>query len=57
VRELPLAERAWLSSIERDGAPIGVSGGITLRQGDVVRVYCDEAAAPAVRRIFEGSGT
>jgi cell volume regulation protein A len=55
VRELPLAERAWVSSVDRAGGRLTLDGGTTLRAGDVVRVYCDEATEPAVRRIFEGS--
>ena len=54
VRSLPLAERAWISEIERDGRQISVSGATTLHPGDQVHVFCEEADAPAVRRIFEG---
>jgi NhaP-type Na+/H+ and K+/H+ antiporter len=55
VRALPLAERAWLSSVDRDGRTVTLTGGTTLRAGDVVRVYSDETTEPAVRRIFEGA--
>ena len=51
---LPLAERAWVSEIERDGRRLFVAGSTTLQPGDVVIVFCDEPSAPAVRRIFEG---
>jgi cell volume regulation protein A len=54
VRELPLAERAWVSSVDRDGRRLTLNGDTTLRADDVVRVYCDESTEPAVRRIFEG---
>jgi potassium/hydrogen antiporter len=54
VRELPLAERAWLSSVDRDGTSLGLTGGTRLVAGDVVRVYSDEKTERAVRRIFEG---
>jgi cell volume regulation protein A len=53
VGQLPLAERAWVSSVERDGSRLTLTGATSLRAGDVVRVYCDEASEPAVRRIFE----
>jgi potassium/hydrogen antiporter len=55
VRELPLAERAWVSSVDRDSQSLTLTGGTRLHAGDVVRVYCDEATEPAVRRVFEGS--
>jgi potassium/hydrogen antiporter len=54
VRALPLAERAWVSSVDRDGRALTLTGGTTLRAGDVVRIYCDDATEPAVRRVFEG---
>jgi cell volume regulation protein A len=55
VRALPLAERAWLSSVDRDGSRLTITGSTSLRAGDVVRVYSDETTEPAVRRIFEGA--
>ena len=55
VRALPLAERAWLSSVDRDGSRLTLTGSTSLRAGDVVRVYSDETTEPAVRRIFEGA--
>jgi potassium/hydrogen antiporter len=55
VRELPLAERAWVSSVERAGSALSLTGATALRVDDVLRVYCDEATEPAVRRIFEGA--
>jgi potassium/hydrogen antiporter len=57
VRQLPLAERAWVSSVERDGSRLALTGATSLHAGDVVRVYCDEASEPAVRRIFERSSS
>jgi potassium/hydrogen antiporter len=54
VGQLPLAERAWVSAVDRDGEKLVLSGATGLRAGDVVRVYCDEASEPAVRRIFAG---
>jgi potassium/hydrogen antiporter len=54
VRELPLAERAWLSSVDRDGTGLVLSGRTRLQAGDVVRVYCDDKTESAVRRVFEG---
>ena len=55
VRELPLAERAWVSSVDRDSRAVTLTGGTKLHAGDVVRVYSDETTEPAVRRIFEGA--
>ncbi|MEJ7567465.1 MAG: cation:proton antiporter [Gaiellaceae bacterium] len=54
VRELPLAERAWVSAIVRDGKPHRVDGGTVLAKDDEVHVLCREADAPALQRIFSG---
>jgi potassium/hydrogen antiporter len=56
LAELPLAERAWVSEIERGGRRVHVAGGTVLEAGDEVSVFCDDGTEPAVRRIFEGSG-
>jgi Trk K+ transport system NAD-binding subunit len=52
---LPLAERAWIDGIHRDGAHVNVAGNTILAQGDKVDVFLDPDDEPAVRRIFEGS--
>jgi potassium/hydrogen antiporter len=54
LAELPLAERAWVTEIERDGHRVFVGGSTRLEPGDEVVVFCDEPSEPAVRRIFEG---
>ena len=54
VRELPLAERAWISAIVRDGKPHTVDGGTVLAENDEVHVLCREADAPTLQRIFSG---
>ncbi len=54
IRTLPLAERAWVGDVRRAGKPQRVDAGTTLQAGDVVLVYCEEADAPALGRIFEG---
>jgi potassium/hydrogen antiporter len=54
VRELPLAERAWVSSIVREGRPRRVDGATVLAAGDEVHVLCREADEPALRRVFSG---
>ena len=56
VRELPLAERAWISAIVRDGRPQPVDGGTVLTKDDEVHVLCREADAPVLQRIFSGRG-
>jgi potassium/hydrogen antiporter len=56
LAELPLAERAWVSEIERGGRRVHVAGRTVLEAGDVAYVFCDDDTEPAVRRIFEGSG-
>jgi cell volume regulation protein A len=55
VDMLPLAERAWIDGIHRDGAHVNVAGNTILAQGDKVDVFLDPDDEPAVRRIFEGS--
>ncbi len=54
VRQLPLAERAWVSAIVRDGKPHPVDGGTVLAEDDEVHVLCREAETPALERIFSG---
>jgi len=54
VRELPLAERVWISAIVRDGKPHTVDGGTVLTENDEVHIFCRETDAPAVQRIFSG---
>ncbi|MBA2296559.1 MAG: cation:proton antiporter [Actinobacteria bacterium] len=54
IRDLPLAERAWVSAVVRDGRPHMVSGGTILAGGDEVHVLCREADAPALQRILGG---
>jgi potassium/hydrogen antiporter len=54
LAELPLAERAWVSEIDRDGRRVHVGGATRLEPGDEVVVFCDEPSEPAIRRIFEG---
>jgi potassium/hydrogen antiporter len=54
LAELPLAERAWVSEIARNGRRVHVAGRTRLEPGDQVSVFCDARSEPAVRRIFEG---
>ena len=54
VEALPLAERAWVGGVRRDGGRVQVTGSLTLVPGDRVDVYCEPADEPALRRIFEG---
>jgi Trk K+ transport system NAD-binding subunit len=54
IADLPLAERAWVEAVYRDGRPLGVVGQTELRPGDGVLVYCELETLPVVRRIFEG---
>ncbi len=51
---LPLGERAWVSTLVRDGRPRRLGGATTLEAGDEVHVLCDEDDEPALQRIFEG---
>ena len=55
IRELPLAERAWVSAIVRDGKPRRVDGGTVLAEDDEVHVFCREADTPTLQRIFSGA--
>jgi cell volume regulation protein A len=55
VATLPLAERAWLSALVRDGTPQAVLPHTVLAAGDEVHVYCEDDDEPAVRRIVEGA--
>lgn len=51
---LPLAERAWVGGIVRDGLRMQVSDAVSLAAGDLVDVYCEPADEGALRRVFEG---
>jgi len=51
---LPLADRAWVGGVLRDGSRLQVGGNVTLVAGDRVDVYCEPADEAALRRIFEG---
>jgi cell volume regulation protein A len=51
---LPLAERAWIGGILRDGGRVQVADHVTLTAGDRVDVYCEPDDEQALRRIFEG---
>jgi cell volume regulation protein A len=55
VDSLPLAERAWVGGVRRDGRRVQVNGSLVLTPGDRVDVYCEPADEPALRRIFEGA--
>jgi len=55
VDGLPLAERAWVGGILRDGGRVHVRGNVNLAPGDRVDVYCEPNDEPALRRIFEGA--
>jgi cell volume regulation protein A len=52
---LPLAERAWVGGVMRDGRRIQVTNALELGRGDRVDVYCEPADEDALRRIFEGA--
>ncbi|MGE5690528.1 MAG: cation:proton antiporter [Pseudomonadota bacterium] len=54
VRELPLGESGWVSSIVRDGTTRNARGGDVLEAGDEVLVLVDDERVAAVRRLFEG---
>ena len=54
VDGLPLAERAWIGGIVRDGRRIQVTSSLLLEAGDSVDVYCEPSDEPALRRVFEG---
>ena len=55
VAELPLGERAWVGVLIRDGKPRPIGGGVVLKPGDRVHVYCQSEDASAVERIFTGA--
>jgi potassium/hydrogen antiporter len=55
VDTLPLAERAWVGGIVRNGGRVHVRGSVILAPGDRVDVYCEPTDEPALRRIFEGA--
>jgi cell volume regulation protein A len=54
VADLPLAERAWVGVVVREGQPQRVDGSLVLRAGDRVHVYAQPEDAPALERIFAG---
>jgi cell volume regulation protein A len=55
IRDLPLGESGWVSSIVRDGTPRNVHGSDVVQAGDEVLVLADPDRAGALRRLFEGS--
>ena len=54
IAELPLAERAWIEAVYREGRTVPVAGDTLLRSGDGVLVYCTLTDVPVLERIFEG---
>ena len=56
LRDLPLGEGGWVSSIVRNGTPRNARGSDVLRAGDEVVVLADPDRAGALRRLFEGAG-
>ncbi|RDI74970.1 NhaP-type Na+/H+ and K+/H+ antiporter [Gaiella occulta] len=52
---LPLAERAWVGGVVRDGRRLQVADQLTLATGDRIDVYCEPSDEPALRRVFEGT--
>jgi len=53
IAELALGEDAWISMINRDGAPVPVRGQTTLHAGDEVLVLTDSHAAVDSGRLFQ----
>jgi cell volume regulation protein A len=56
IGRLPLAERAWVGVLVRDGRPRAIADDLVLVAGDRVHVYSQPEDAEALRRVFEGSG-
>jgi cell volume regulation protein A len=54
IRDLPLAERAWISFVVRDGQAQQARGSHVLRVGDEVHVLADPEDAELLQRLFEG---
>jgi cell volume regulation protein A len=54
LAELPLAERAWVEAIYRDGHSLPVNAETVLEPGDGVLVLCELETVPVLTRIFEG---
>jgi cell volume regulation protein A len=54
LAELPLAERAWVEAVYRDGRSLPVNGETVLEPGDGVLVFCELESLPVLHRIFEG---
>jgi cell volume regulation protein A len=54
ISDLPLAGRAWIALILRDGEPVDARAGQTLEPRDEVLVLADPADAQVLRRLFEG---
>jgi potassium/hydrogen antiporter len=54
IRDLPLAERAWISFVVRDGQAQQARGSHVLRVGDEVHVVADQEDARVLQRLFEG---
>jgi cell volume regulation protein A len=54
LAELPLAERAWVEAVYRDGQSLPVHAETVLAPGDGVLVLCELESVPVLNRIFEG---
>lgn len=54
VAELPLAERAWVEAVYRDGRTLPLDGETVLEPGDGVLVSLELEKLPTMQRIFEG---
>ena len=54
IAELPLAERAWVGVLIRDGHPHPIDSRVVLAAGDRVHVYAQPEDGPALERIFAG---
>lgn len=55
IRDLPLAERAWISLVVRDGEARQARGSHVLEPGDELLVLADASAFAGLRRLFEGA--
>jgi cell volume regulation protein A len=55
IAELPLAERAWVEAVYRDGQSVAVHAETVLAPGDGVLVLCELESVPVLGRIFEGA--
>jgi potassium/hydrogen antiporter len=52
VGELPLAERTWVDTIDRDGQTQAARGSTVLEAGDSLRVITDLGDVEALRKLF-----